>query len=472
MKALLANTVGTVSRTDACVQLSMEGRSQMRSFRTVSFGVVLISAVLAACGGRGTSAVVPEPQRAVPRSLSDAPLCQPGAAKCWDLYPGDVVPVTVTASVNPCSDRYWQLLTKTELTKRGTGSFFPDFAPAKPALHCPPTSYAAAMIVYNDPTIPCCYGGGKTPFIYLDPSAPDAFEVAVSTSRLSGWSAADGAGSFFIHDPTPAPSASPTPSPPPPCGQMQNGGNLNTVAANDPSGLTKSLLNYFSNHNRPPTVVFDASPGQRVQPNGPPLFYALTTSATSQNTPDTIRWYGNNILVNGGDATEILAHELLHIWFDDIFIGPGSAGTASNMPRAFNQTFTGTATVTVNNTPITLTFSWTIARNDQNGYSIGKGYGAFEHLVIHNILINTYHHDTSGAIEEALDDPELQLSTARKAAILAAYKRSAVPVTGTYNMPPTNALCGAAGPAPRGRSVRSLDDPSMAPTFNLDYIVQ
>jgi hypothetical protein len=433
--------------------------------QTVLFFGLLTAAVLPACGGRSIVANSSSSATADhARAVRDVAACN-GKVNCFDLYPGDVAFVPVSASVADCPERYWQWQYYTNLPARGVHmGFYPEIKPGHGTTGCPFVTSRSTMVVFNDPNVASGSGQAYQYGLYLDKLVPDANEFAVNGSALSSWSLANPVDVRF-HDPSPTPSPTATPSPVA-CNKLPGVPNLNTLADNDTTGFLGALIGQIRDAGRTPVSVEDTSTPSPAPASGDAVVNAVVAAYSDAARPDSLRWYTQSFAKNSANQTETLARELLHMWFSDPFVA-GSGGTSYNMPETSGS---GTATPTINGTQVTLTYSYTFAAERTGGSTIASaGYYALQNLLIHNQLVSIYGEDKAGALNESIAYfPDAQLSAAQKSAMLTAYATTAVPVSATYTSPQSAYRC-TLGTA-KHRSVRSVSGSTMAPTVWADYL--
>jgi len=140
---------------------------------------------------------------------------------------------------------------------------------------------------------------------------------------------------------------------------------------------------------------------------------------------------------NGQDPTQILYHETDHLYYES------QPGFLSNMPSS--------ATFTINGT----TYDYNTANIPCTTCSIpgeltnSPGEQAWEHMLIHNDLVNAFGTDETGALQEGLAGAINAPSTGALSATAAADKSKTGVSSRSIASAPRNATCTSGGSTSR-----------------------
>ena len=140
---------------------------------------------------------------------------------------------------------------------------------------------------------------------------------------------------------------------------------------------------------------------------------------------------------NGQDPTQILYHETDHLYYES------QPGFLSNMPSSATFTINGT-TYNYNTANIPCTMC-----NIPGELTNSPGEQAWEHMLIHNDLVNAFGTDETGALKEGLAGAINAPSTGALSATAAADKTKTGVSSRTIASAPRNATCTSGGSTSR-----------------------
>jgi len=146
-----------------------------------------------------------------------------------------------------------------------------------------------------------------------------------------------------------------------------------------------------------PNSVYDISPIIVVDNSSiPPRPASAYVMGNDYPQDAYIYWYENGVHHSGEDPNQVLYHELDHHFYRG----------GDNLPRnciAASTSCLGTLTYTNPDHTITQ-FTWNLTpkyNTDGSLSDVSQGYADYEHLWIHNDLVNAYDTDLTGALAEA-----------------------------------------------------------------------
>ncbi len=137
---------------------------------------------------------------------------------------------------------------------------------------------------------------------------------------------------------------------------------------------------------------------------------------------------------NGQDPTQIIYHEADHLYYES------QPGFLSNMPSS--------ATFAINGT----TYNYNTANipsGTPNVLTNSKGERAWEHMLIHNDLVDNFVTDETGAITEGLKGATNAPATSALNSTVAADKSKTGTSSRAVSPPPKRAVCTSSGSASR-----------------------
>jgi hypothetical protein len=234
-------------------------------------------------------------------------------------------------------------------------------------------------------------------------------------------------------------------------------GTIAATAINN-SAVLKNLTIFLANNHTLPKIAIDSASAPISNMTGK----GIDATSDYARTPGagTITIFSRGLAASGHSLDQVLYHEMLHYYFvySQYDINPSGAPI---LPQS------GTATATING--VTYTY-------DLSDHSPDGGYQSYEHVLVHNALVDAFGSDNTGALMEALNKTQPPLSDSQKTQILKDYKGTKLSGSISGSIPSSGQSCGVTK-YPSGdlravqgsRSTRDLFDDMATVTFDSTY---
>jgi hypothetical protein len=247
---------------------------------------------------------------------------------------------------------------------------------------------------------------------------PDHWEYSYSyLSGDCGWDSGTppqpGGGGGTPPDPVGTPSANI-----PNCPMPSGAAGTDAEKAINKSASLKDLTTFLANNHNIPKIQFNTT-DQPMKSDGKTGIAAIADYKVPVSD-GTIVIYTKGVAASGQPLEQVLYHELLHYYLHfaqwDLV---GSTGTAI-------VAATGTATATINNKPYTF---------DLTDHTKDGGQQSYEHVLVHNLLVDAFGADRTGALSEALYKTSPALTADEKKQILKDYATKKLDASVTATIP-------------------------------------